>query len=91
MKIDEALEWLNEIIKHSADCDRMSIDDERVQAIMVARDVLESIVGQKSKTEQAIEILKNIDWVGSGAKGMIQDAIESLEGAENDESRTNTR
>ena len=28
---------------------------------------------------KAIEILRNIDWVGSGAKGMIQDAIELLE------------
>lgn len=84
MKIDEALEWLNEIINHSADCDRMSIDDERVQAIMVARDVLESIAEQKAKIEQAIEILKNIDWVGSGAKGMITNAIELMEGAGND-------
>ena len=87
MTRDEALEWLNEIINHSADCDRMSIDDERVQAIMVARDVLESIAEQKSKTEQAIEILKNVDWVGSGAKGMIQDAIDLLEGSRNDTGR----
>ena len=33
---------------------------------------------------KAIEILKNIDWVGSGAKGMIQDAMEMLEGVGND-------
>ena len=33
---------------------------------------------------KAIEILKNVDWVGSGAKGMIQDAIELLKGAGND-------
>ena len=33
---------------------------------------------------KAIEILKNVDWVGSGAKGMIQDAIELLEGEGND-------
>ena len=32
-----------------------------------------------------IEILKNVDWVGSGAKGMIQDAIELLEGAGNEQ------
>ena len=44
MTRDEAAEWLNEIIQRSADCDKMSIDDERVQAIMVARDVLEAMV-----------------------------------------------
>lgn len=33
---------------------------------------------------KAIEILKNVDWVGSGAKGMIDDAIELLEGAGNE-------
>ena len=43
MTRDEAVGWLNEIIQRSADCDRMSIDDERVQAIMVARDVLEAM------------------------------------------------
>ncbi len=40
--------------------------------------------------EKAIEILKTIDWVGSGAKGMIQDAIDLLEGAGSDTRTTRT-
>ena len=43
MTRDEAVGWLNEIIKCSADCDKMSIDDERLEAITVARDVLEAM------------------------------------------------
>ena len=42
-----------------------------------------SIEALRNETK-AIEILKNIDWIGSGAKGMIQDAIDLLEWAEND-------
>ena len=43
MTSKEAAEWLNEIIRCSANCDRMSIDDERLEAITVARDVLEAM------------------------------------------------
>ena len=43
MTRDEAVEWLTDIIQRSADCDKMSIDDERLEAITVARDVLEAM------------------------------------------------
>ena len=43
MTKDEAVGWLNDIIRRSADCDKMSIDDERLEAITVARDVIEAM------------------------------------------------
>ena len=43
MTKDDVIWWLNEIIRCSADCDKMSIDDERLEAITVARDVLEAM------------------------------------------------
>ena len=79
MKIDEALEWLNEIINHSADCDRMSIDDERVQAIMVARDVLEAMAPDtndnfepwlpNSRNQRCILPLMNLMLKDDGVEG----------------------
>ena len=43
MTREEAVGWLNDIIQRSADCDKMLIDDERLEAITVARDVLEAM------------------------------------------------
>ena len=40
MTREEAVEWLNDIIQRSADCDKMSIDDERLEAITVAIEAL---------------------------------------------------
>ena len=79
MKIDEALEWLNEIIKRSADCDKMSIDDERLEAITVARDVLEAMAPDtngnfepwlpNSRNQRCILPLMNLMLKDDGVEG----------------------
>ena len=51
MTKEEAVGWLNEIIKCSADCGKMSIDNERLEAIMVAMDMLEAMAPDTKRKE----------------------------------------
>ena len=83
MTRDEAAGWLNDIIQRSADCDKMSIDDERLEAITVARDVLEAMapdaetrlmLGIESPSQQLTNFKKDertaADALMAGAKAI---------------------
>lgn len=53
------------------------------EAILAAYDLLDQNKALTARSEKAITILQTVDWVGSEAKGRIEDAIGILAGEDN--------
>lgn len=79
MNADEIVKALREAPNYNAGTGTSTIEDEAADCIEVLQ---AQLAAEKRRADAAVAILQTISWVGSGAKGRIEDAIEILNGAE---------